>query len=59
MSIKLSSGMRALWLTALFALSALGAFLLTRAIDDLVPDRPAPVEIVDLRWADTTASGDG
>lgn len=43
--------MRRFWLAALFALSALGAYALTRALDDLVPDPPPPVEAIELDWS--------
>lgn len=48
--------MRTLWLLTLFGLSALGAFALTRAIDDLVPDPPPPVEAIELYWSTPTSA---
>lgn len=40
--------MRVVWLISLFVLAALGAFTLTRAIDGLVPEPPAPVHPIDI-----------
>lgn len=42
--------MRTLWLITLFGISALGAYALTQAINDLVPDPPPPVESIELDW---------